>query len=161
MEFLLCKTLSCEDFFLTSFFCPPSEPRYMPFKISWRLKQSLLWLLLHTCWFCPFCPADSSVDFSQSLVRTTPAAFCKWEILTLEEGSKGVEMHVDFHSPQKTGLSVFFPFQLFHLSIGRQIYFHLEMKQWANWYELVLFSDHLLLKYWSLLLILSILLQNP
>ena len=68
------------------------------------------------------------MDFSESLARATPAASCKWEILTLEEGSKGVEMYVDFHSPQKAGLSVFFPLQLLHLSVGRQLSFHLDIK---------------------------------
>lgn len=119
MELLPRKTLSCEDFFLTSFFPLHPSPYTCPsgfLAVCSRVKQFLLWLLVHTCWFCPFCPTDSRVDFSE------PLALCKWKMHTLEEGSKGLEMHVDFHSPQETGLSVFFPLQLLHLSVGRHIF---------------------------------------
>lgn len=48
---------------------------------------------------------------------------------TVEEVSKGVLLHVDFHAPQRTEWFLFFPWQLPHLSVGRQIISHLEMKK--------------------------------
>lgn len=72
-----------------------------------------------------------------------------------------MRMHVDFHSIQKMGLTVLFPLRIMPSLYSWADIFSPEDAARANLYELPLFPGHLLLKCRSLLLILSILLQNP